>query len=416
MNYKFLITLLSSYNEYILYTSYETIVSQLNIPNNITYKIIIVVNSLDKTYYNTVCNTFKDINVEIIETLSNGKPGMGHNSLFKIFYKKQIYDYLIPIDGDDFLYPYALHQITKCFNEDSNIDCVCIYGNDTIRDYNSEFDNSDIYLLNHFYLRMGYNIPKIFSDSNLLVNPFTHNINNGVQTIIRLILCSKNFVKNNLNTELYCEKCNILDDYRFYLNFIDNIVTKNLKGLIINSDHIYLYNNINNNSVSKVNINKFNDDYKIIINYLDEFKHLQNSIKNWNLSIINYKNLTPVFDEDLELVSQDNNSYSFNKDNLEIKKNYIYVIQFAKIIALKYYKLLINNIEYYLFKNLNVKKAYELCIYLINNKSVDRKLFIYTAICYFYLNDKENTLKYIEKSSYMIEKYEVLKTFYLNNK
>ena len=127
MNYKFLITLLSSYNEYILYTSYETIVSQLNIPNNITYKIIIVVNSLDTTYYNAVCNTFKDINVEIIETLSNGKPGMGHNSLFKIFYKKQIYDYLIPIDGDDFLYPYALHQITKCFNEDSNIDCVCIY-------------------------------------------------------------------------------------------------------------------------------------------------------------------------------------------------------------------------------------------------------------------------------------------------
>ena len=85
MNYKFLITLLSSYNEYILYTSYETIVSQLNIPNNITYNIIIVVNSLDTTYYNAVCNTFKDINVEIIETLSNGKPGMGHNSLFNIF-------------------------------------------------------------------------------------------------------------------------------------------------------------------------------------------------------------------------------------------------------------------------------------------------------------------------------------------
>ena len=414
MNYKFLITLLTSSDINVLKLSYESTINQLN--HNLDYTIIIVVNSLDKTYYNTVCNTFKDINVEIIETLSNGKPGMGHNSLFKIFYKKQIYDYLIPIDGDDFLYPYALHQITKCFNEDSSIDCVCIYGNDTIRDYNSGYDNSDIYLMNHFYLRMGYNIPKIFSDSNLLVNPFTHNINNGVQTIIRLILCSKNFVKNNLNTELYCEKCNILDDYRFYLNFIDNIVTKNLKGLIINSDHIYLYNNINNNSVSKVNINKFNDDYKIIINYLDEFKHLQNSIKNWNLSIINYKNLTPVFDEDLELVSQDNNSYSFNKDNLEIKKNYIYVIQFAKIIALKYYKLLINNIEYYLFKNLNVKKAYELCIYLINNKSVDRKLFIYTAICYFYLNDKENTLKYIEKSSYMIEKYEVLKTFYLNNK
>ena len=414
MNYKFLITLLTSSNEHILKLSYDCAINQLS--HNLDYTIIIVVNSLDKTYFNTVCNVFKNINVEIVETLSNGKPGMGHNSLFKIFYEKKIYDYLIPIDGDDFLYPYALHQITKCFNEDSSIDCVCIYGNDTIRDYNSGYDNSDIYLMNHFYLRMGYNIPKIFGESDLLVNPFTYNINNGVQTIIRLILCSKNFVKHTLNTELYCEKCNILDDYRFYLNFVDNIITKNLKGLIINSDHIYLYNNINNKSVSKVNINKFNDDYKIIINYLNDFKHLQTSIKDWNLSIINYKNLTPVFNEDLEFVSQGNSVYSFNKDNLEIKENYIYIVKFAKILIVKYYKVLINIIEYNLFKNLNVNKAYELCTYLINNKVCDRKLFIYTAICYFYLNDKVNTLKYIEKSSYMVDKYEVLKNFYLNNK
>ena len=47
-----------------------------------------------------------------------------------------------------------------------------MFGN-TIRDYNSPFDKSDIYLNNHFYLRMGYNIPKTFSESDLLINPFT---------------------------------------------------------------------------------------------------------------------------------------------------------------------------------------------------------------------------------------------------
>ena len=39
-----------------------------------------------------VIDVFKDINVEIIETKSNGKPGMGHNSLFEIFKNNVQYD------------------------------------------------------------------------------------------------------------------------------------------------------------------------------------------------------------------------------------------------------------------------------------------------------------------------------------
>ena len=37
--------------------------------------------------------------------------GKGHNSLFEIFRQKTNFDYLIFIDGDDFLYPYALYQL-----------------------------------------------------------------------------------------------------------------------------------------------------------------------------------------------------------------------------------------------------------------------------------------------------------------
>jgi len=411
-NYKFLITILSSSNEKLLKLVYETIVNQNN--HNLNYTIVIVVNSINPIYYSNVCKEFENINVEIIQTQSNGKPGMGHNSVFKIFHSKNTYDYLINIDGDDFLYPYALHQLSKCFDNNTNPDCICIYGNDTIRDYNSPFDKSDIYLSNHFYLRMGYNIPKQFSESDLLKNPFTYDITKGVQTIIRFIMCSRKFVNSNLNNDLYCEKCYILDDYRFYLNFIDNILTKNMNGLIINSDHIYLYNNINHNSVSKVNHSKFTSDYKEIINYLDDFIHLKFLIEDWNLSFINYEHLTPVFKEDLELVNNNNGSHSINKDNLETKKNYIYLINFANKIALNYYKLCISNIEDYLFTNVNKNEAFKLCLFLINNKIYDRKLFIYTAICHYYNNDDEKTLEYIEKSDYMINKYEVLKNFYVN--
>ena len=50
----------------------------------------------------------------------------------------------------------------------------------------------------------------------------------------------------------------------------------------------------------------------------------------------------------------------------------------------------IKNIEYYLFKIIrkiekNRKIAFDLCLFLINNKIYDRKLFIYTAISYYYL-------------------------------
>ena len=64
---------------------------------------------------------------------------------------------------------------------------------------------------NHFYLRMGYNLPKKFSESELLINPIrTDFSNNGVQTIIRFIMCSRNFINQNKNEKLYCEKCYIL--------------------------------------------------------------------------------------------------------------------------------------------------------------------------------------------------------------
>ena len=113
MDKKFLITLLSSSNEKLLKLSYETVINQKN--HNLDYDVIIVVNSLNSDYYSDVCEEFSDFDVEIIETESNGKPGKGHNSVMDVFKNHKQYDYLIPIDGDDFLYPYALHQLEKSF-------------------------------------------------------------------------------------------------------------------------------------------------------------------------------------------------------------------------------------------------------------------------------------------------------------
>ena len=420
MTYKFLITLLSSSNEKLLKLSYNSIINQKK--HNLNYTIILVINTLNKSYINDVKKEFENINIEIIETQSNGKPGMGHNSLFTIFKNKQDYDYLISLDGDDFLYPYALYQLSKCF-QNTTPDCVCIYGNDTIRDYHSNYDPSDIYITNHFYLRMGYNLPKKFHTSSMLKNPFRCNIiKNGIQTIIRFIMCNRKFIDTNSNNlKLYCEECHILDDYKFYLNYIDNVLNKFINGLIINSDHIYLYNNINHNSISKINNSKFSQDYKIIENYKTQFIHLENTITpNWNLESLNYINLTPIFNDNLNITYNKDGTYNINKDDIYISQNYIYIIEFVTDLLLEYYTMCIKNIEYYLFnKNSNnndKQKALDLCIFLTNNKIHDRKLYIYTAICYFYTTNIQKTLYFIEKSDYMIHKYPLLVDFYNKHK
>ena len=93
------------------------------------------------------------------------------------------------------------------------------------------------------------------------------------------------------------------------------------------------------------------------------------------------------------------------------------MINFASDLSLKYYNVCIKTIEDNLFStNCNKDEIFKLCLYLINNKIYDRKLFIYMAICYYYQNDDINTIKYIKKSEYMINKYPVLIKFYENYK
>ena len=78
--------MLSSSNAKLLKLVYKTIINQKM--HYFNHTIVIIVNSLNTEYYNEVCNEFKNINIEIIETLSNGKSGKGHNSVFDIFKKK----------------------------------------------------------------------------------------------------------------------------------------------------------------------------------------------------------------------------------------------------------------------------------------------------------------------------------------
>jgi len=82
--------------------------------------VSIIVNSTKGYYYDEVLNLVKEEcdagEVQITETLSNGKPGKGKNSAFE-FMKESNADYYMLIDGDDFLYPTALLVMKELMDE-----------------------------------------------------------------------------------------------------------------------------------------------------------------------------------------------------------------------------------------------------------------------------------------------------------
>ena len=138
MNSKFLLCILTSSNEKLLKISYESALNQNN--HNLDYTIIIIVNSLNPEYYHNVCEEFKNIDVEIIETESNGRPGKGHNSVINVFKNRIQYDSMLLLDGDDFLYPSALEQLEKCFKSEGHIDMITLKSTDKLK----YMDNDDL--------------------------------------------------------------------------------------------------------------------------------------------------------------------------------------------------------------------------------------------------------------------------------
>ena len=71
----------------------------------------------------------------VFKTESNGKPGKGHNSNLAHFKKQKKYTLLLPLDGDDFLYPYAFHQLSKSILL-KKPDILVLQGNDLLSYYN----------------------------------------------------------------------------------------------------------------------------------------------------------------------------------------------------------------------------------------------------------------------------------------
>ena len=405
--YKILITLLTSYNEFILYSSYKSIINQVN--HNLFYTIVIVVNSLNPDYYNDVCKKFKTIDVEIIQTVSNGKPGMGHNSILEIFKNKNTYDYLIPIDGDDFLYPYALHQLSKILIYNPT---VVVGGNeDYICNFKDLYNINDCYDLNYKYF--------IYTQPNIPIKKTFDLYNNG--TAFRLVLLHKSIFNHNID-KYYCEESSVFDDYLFYLHVINLHYTTQSTIYYITLKNIYFYYKAHISSACYQNSSNCNDD---INGMITQFPLLIN-IKQQN--ILFKLPILYINDPTCNIIKHKliNNSITFEKEDFLHTHTYKLNYNFAMDLSIDLYnstldfiKSKLNKLDYYKFdekKKLYLILENYILNGLISDSIIKYLLIISNNIKYIAIDIIEIILEAIEKLNlFMYNQINYMKEYEENN-
>ncbi len=269
-----LISVLTSGKLELLRESVASVKNQLG--TKIKYTIHINVNSLDEDYYEVVKNEFPTLTV--FKTESNGKPGKGHNSNLKHFEKQKKFDLFLPLDGDDFLYPYTLKRLE--YYLEYNPDILILPYNDMLNDkypencLSSVLDERCYFNFNNFVDDMRENWIKQKK------NPLKHNIN-ATNTGGRLFLISKRGLKANLK---YTETLGIYDDTVPFLTALEyNNLHNDLNIFILEDVDMYLYNKINTSSVSHT-FDPIKETKPEEENFRKEVKHKFLSIRDYNLN------------------------------------------------------------------------------------------------------------------------------------
>ena len=247
---KYLVGILCSSNIPLLRESVNSVINQQNFDD---YHIFIIVNTLDEVFYQDVIREFgynkHDKLKKIIRTESNGFPGKGHNSVLDIFYKNYKYDYLIKLDGDDFLFPTAIERINNV-QVTENSDVISLLGNcsviNTGFNYSKEYKrdpDTNIRVMD-YKIQMGFEIKEV---GNIMqIDESINTLDGG--TPMRLLCLNRKILDKY--KKLYNEDMFKCVDIEYCVIFYRELYEPNYKITHLTDPYVYLYNGINENSTS----------------------------------------------------------------------------------------------------------------------------------------------------------------------
>lgn len=375
MSTKYVICILTSSDIDSLKMSLESAINQ-NYDDSLD--IFIVVNTLNDHYYEEILSYYRNFSLidkrnrlkKIIRTESNGKPGMGHNSIIDIFREHHCYERLVILDGDDMLYPNSINSIDYIY-DNSKCDIINLLGNTRFSFNSHDIQNEK---KGKYSIKLNYEIEEMF------VNSLCPEFNDTLATPSRPISLNRNVLDKLKDYDLYDNECAIYDDYKIFLICYVEHFKNNPRFNVnfISCESLYLYSKLDNYSIS---------------NRPHKYDHeICNNIKN-ELSIKKLKC------EDIKV-----NQYKFIHDNTNFYRDILY--KSLRSIEIKVTKKIMfiddsswgyNTINekplggtqsaiYYLTESLYVD--YEICVLTSVKYSSDKGHIINKHLKYNTLNDK----------------------------
>ncbi len=236
-----------------------------NSSKSVTMDIDIIVNTLNKKYINEVRREFKKDKLLIVETESNGLCGKGKNSVLDHFRNhKNNYDYLLPIDGDDFFYPSAFEQFEKALSVGPDI--LGLQISDELISVSPVIENPYVHkvidnVALHSWNDEEWNLSKKFPKdvSKPVLNQTTPD---------RTMLLSEKLLKEEKKL-CFPENLVFYDDYSFNVRLFEAALNRNYSYAQFTSSYCYIYDKTNEASVSK---EKIKDPEKVNMDFYNSIK------------------------------------------------------------------------------------------------------------------------------------------------
>ncbi len=243
--------------------------------HSLPYHVYVVVNSLAEGYAETVKAALRGAGLSdciVVTTESNGTPGKGHNSVFRLFESmSQRYTHLVVVDGDDTLYPPAFHQLEKTLERAPDV----------------------IHLMCNDSVVAGVHAPHLktvgMAPGNLWENPsMVSTIGNPFQTPLKLSAVrtpSRILLVNQKGSKAvhYDEQMVVYDDYPAFLGVVEATISNQIRSFVISDTCVYCYNQMDDDSVSSNTRNpqKMIDEHRFFSQSLEAFPSCGALWKQW---------------------------------------------------------------------------------------------------------------------------------------